>query len=334
MNWLRSRFWMISVAGWLVAIALLASAAVTAIGANRLIDDALVEQLPVEVQRQLTSMMSQVEQAERKPGKKTDEGPGTAKILENNLFCPTCEPEVDEDETPEDAEPGGEGEVDMENLVESELPYTLAATMEADVPRFSIAVLVEQDSRTTRPLSPGDELQDGVSIERVERARVILRNKNRLEYIDVAGAAPRKKKSKSKARKNVKKETKRKKRKNSRAIEGAEEAVNCKGNTCTVDKRFRDKILANPALLAKQARVIPAIRDGETRGFKFYGIRSGSLPKLFGLKNGDMVTSINGTEMRSYDEVLGLYNRLRRSNHITVGIERNGKKMTKEVNFE
>lgn len=330
MTWLRSRFWMISVAGWLIAAALLASALVTTVGASMLIDDALVEQLPVEVQRQLTAMMSRVEQSPKSKGS-AQEGPLTAKILENNLFCPTCVPEEEEPEL--QPEEGEEGEISPE-LVQSELPYSLAATMEADIPRYSIAVLVEQDSRTTRPLSPGDEVQDGVTIERVERARVILRNNNRLEYIDVEGAAPSKRRKSKKNKKRKSKPTKSKPRKNSRAIDGAAEAVNCKGNTCTVDKKFRDKILANPALLAKQARVIPAIRDGETRGFKFYGIRSGSLPKLFGLKNGDMVTSINGTEMRSYDEVLGLYNRLRRANHITVGVERNGKKMTKEVNFE
>ena len=330
MTLLKSRFWIVRLLGWGCAVAFLTSATVTTMGAQLLIDDALVEKLPEEVQRQLTAMMSQ--SAKSRTGTESTEGSQTGSILlSHNLFCPTCKPVA---ETPEEE---GEGEEEVEGpvsdeLVPSELPYTLAATMEADDPRYSIAVLVESETRATRPLSPGDEVQDNVILERVERARVILRNGRQLEYIDANGTPPPKR---SVRKKDEKEEPKRRvRRRSSREIEGAEEAINCKGDTCTVDKAFRDKIISNPALLAKQARVVPAVRDGETRGFKFYGIRNGSLPKLFGLNNGDLITSINGAELRSYDEVLGLYNKLRRANHITVGVERNGKQITKEVNFE
>lgn len=333
MTFLRSYFWILLVAAWITAVGFLTSAAVTSLGARYLIDDASIKKLPQEVELQLAVMASQAPKAGEKGGDKGELEIKSREILASmNLFCPTCKAKEEEPEPVEEAEP--EEEEESDELLPSSLPYTLAATMEADRPRYSIAVLVHTETRSTQPLSPGDELQEGVVIDSVGRARVILRNQGKLEYIDVNGTPPPPRQNKKPKRSTPKKKKpKRKKRRNPRAIEGAAEAIDCRGNTCTVDKSFRDKIIANPALLAKQARVIPAIRDGETRGFKFYGIRNGSLPKLLGVKNGDLITSINGSQLRNYDEVLGLYNKLRRANHISVGIERNGKQVTKEVNF-
>ena len=76
---------------------------------------------------------------------------------------------------------------------------------------------------------------------------------------------------------------------------------------CTVERSFVNKVVANPALLAKQARVVPSRKNGETRGYKLYGIRRGTLPKLLGFRNGDMIAEINGHQLTSIDEAMSLY---------------------------
>ncbi|MFY0540176.1 hypothetical protein [Nannocystis pusilla] len=43
-----------------------------------------------------------------------------------------------------------------------------------------------------------------------------------------------------------------------------------------------------------EAHILPSIKDGQPRGLKFYGIRPSSLPGLLGLKNGDLLTRLNG----------------------------------------
>ena len=123
---------------------------------------------------------------------------------------------------------------------------------------------------------------------------------------------------------------------NSRAIPGAEEAIACtqsEPRECTVDKAFVEQVLANPALLSKQARVIPAIREGETRGFKFYGIRPGSLPKLIGMKNGDMVTRVNGEALTSLDDAMELYTKLKTAKTIQLSIDRKGQSLAITLRF-
>lgn len=118
-------------------------------------------------------------------------------------------------------------------------------------------------------------------------------------------------------------------RPSSREIEGAAEAVLCTEPApgridCTIERAFIDTLLANPALLAKQARVVPRMRDGDYDGFKLYGIRSGSLPKLLGMKNGDAIIEINGTPLGAMDEVLELYTSLRKETRFLVELERKG----------
>ncbi len=89
--------------------------------------------------------------------------------------------------------------------------------------------------------------------------------------------------------------------------EAAAAAIRCGAEKCTVDRDFVRKALAEPSLLARQARVVPAIKDGVSSGFKLYGIRRTSLPKLFGMKNGDLVTAVNGSPIRSLDQAMAAY---------------------------
>jgi general secretion pathway protein C len=332
---LHTHFWLVKLVGISAALAILASAATTHFGVQRLIDDdsiAAIASDRIPEGQELAVPGDAGRTGAAKPATPDSAGKGLEYLAKNNYFCPKCVPT---------AESTGEGVVaDAEltpglpppdpGVVRSSLPYQLVATMESDRPRDSIAVLFHLEHKTSHAHSPGEKIEADVKLKKVERARVILENKGRLEYIDtitppappaaepVAPPAPvEEEKTAAKSE-----------------IPGADEAIKCNGNTCTVSKAFRDQLIANPALLSKQARVIPAMRDGETRGFKFYGIRPGSLPKLFGMKNGDMITAVNGQELKSADEVLGLYTKLRRASRITVSVESRGVVEEKEVIFE
>lgn len=242
-------------------------------------------------------------------------------IVKHNLFCPTCAPVEEVDPTNQPLRPGE---------IKSSLPLQLLATMEADDPLYSLATIRDTENETLGPYAVKDEVRPGVSIHEVGRGRVVIRNGAQLEYIEMGDEPPPA--PKTSAAKAPKADDKKKKNKN--AIDGADEAIECSGENCTVDREFVEKILNNPGLLAKQARVVPAIKDGETKGFKFYGIRPGSLPKLLGLKNGDLLTNVNGNELTSLDQAMGLYTKLRRASHLSVTIERKGKTIQKEVDIK
>ena len=249
-----------------------------------------------------------------------------------NIFCPTCVPVV---ETPAADAPVDLGRPDgiQPGEVKSSLALQLLATMESTEPDLSLATIYDADAQITGAYRRGNAVRSGVVIVGVDTGLVHLRNGAQLEYITVddeavaaarPSAAPEKKDKKDKPKKKSK-----------YAIDGADEAINCPDeNTCVVDRAFVEQLMANPAMLAKQARIVPSQRDGETQGFKFYGIRRGSLPKLLGLKNGDMLTEVNGEEIRSVDKAMALAMKLRRASNLSVTLVRKGKPVTKEIQIQ
>ena len=248
-------------------------------------------------------------------------------LVTGNIFCPTCAPPVEE-ASPEATLNGGPlrpGEV------KSKLPLMLLATMESDDPNYSMATILHTDTNTLGPYSPNEMVRAGVVVSRVETGRVVFRNGAQMEYIELGAPPPPVTATASPV---VPAPTPPKK--NSRAIEGAAEAISCDADfaSCTVDKAFVEKLLTNPAQLTKQARIVPAVRDGQTKGYKFYGIRPGSLPKLLGMKNGDLLTSVNGHQIESLDQAMDLYNKLRRASHLSVTLERKGQAVQKEIDIK
>ena len=111
---------------------------------------------------------------------------------------------------------------------------------------------------------------------------------------------------------------------------GAEQAVACtEEHRCTLDRKYVEEMLADPASLTTQMRVMPSLRDGVVRGFKLYGIRPGSLPKLLGFRNGDLLVSVNGVALNGIDGAMGTVRQLRRVDSLAVELERKGERMIK-----
>jgi type II secretory pathway component PulC len=66
-------------------------------------------------------------------------------------------------------------------------------------------------------------------------------------------------------------------------------------------------LLADPSQLARTARVIPTKRDGQTVGFKIFGVRRASLLASVGFKNGDIVETVAGTPLATVEQALQAY---------------------------
>jgi hypothetical protein len=109
------------------------------------------------------------------------------------------------------------------------------------------------------------------------------------------------------------------------------DSVVCETGKCSFSRQAFEVLLVNPASLAKSARVVPAVRDGQTQGFKLFGIRPDSVPKALGLENGDLLLEVNGNPLASLDQTLELYTKLRDASTFNLLIERKGKRHTLEL---
>jgi general secretion pathway protein C len=113
--------------------------------------------------------------------------------------------------------------------------------------------------------------------------------------------------------------------------EGIEKISDTKFN---IQRDLVDKVLANQGAIMKTARVIPHEEDGRVVGVRLYGIRRNSLLGRLGIRNGDMLRTINGFDMTSPDSALEAYTRLRTADKLTLAVKRQNNDMTIEYNIE
>jgi hypothetical protein len=99
----------------------------------------------------------------------------------------------------------------------------------------------------------------------------------------------------------------RRRREHSKDIVRHELEANCHLDghwVCTIDRAELLRLLEDPTTMARQARVVPSKKDGQIVGLKFYGIRTGSLPKALHLQNGDLLVSIDGIPATDLQELV------------------------------
>jgi general secretion pathway protein C len=261
-----------------------------------------------------------------------------ATLLGRSPFCPECmdapppPPPVD---ALEHFAPYGEGG-SLDRLLHpgepaTTLPLRLVATMEAEAPGRSIAT-IRHDTRGIGVFARGDEIVPDVEVVRVGHGIVHLRNHETVEYLALRppqAKAPAKKKTAKK--KTAKKKTA---KKNRYAIEGADEAIQCTRRLdCRIDRAFVEKLIAQPALLTRQGRMLPYKKGGTMHGYRLLGARRGTVPYLLGMRSGDVLTAVNGQPLGGPDGALGLYAKLRHASHLDLAILRKGKQLTMSLDI-
>lgn len=94
-------------------------------------------------------------------------------------------------------------------------------------------------------------------------------------------------------------------------------------NEFVVPRAEVDSAMENMSQLFTQIRAVPHFEGGQSVGFRLFAIRRGSLFDRIGLKNGDIIRSINGTEMTDPSKALALMQELRNVGSLEVDITRN-----------
>lgn len=81
--------------------------------------------------------------------------------------------------------------------------------------------------------------------------------------------------------------------------------------------------LANLPRLLSQARAVPYFRNGQSVGMRLFAIRRGSLYEKLGLKNGDILKSVNDSSLSDPAQALKLFEQLKSERSIYLTVERN-----------
>ncbi len=195
---------------------------------------------------------------------------------------------------------GGEG------VVKSELHVKLLGTIVARPETLSSALIVDNDTKDLpKAYSVGHKLYDRMVVS-IEKNRVGLqKGDGTIEYLTMgdatlASVVP--------------------------SDEGGDEGVAQSGeNKFTVAKDLFDKNINDLESLSKMGRaLLHRGPDGEYDGYRLSAIRKGSLPDQLGIKNGDIIQSVNGQPLNSMQAAMESYNTMKTQQNFCFTISRRG----------
>ena len=242
-------------------------------------------------------------------------------ILKRNIFCSTCPPILDEPH-PDGGVAEGTGATEA---VKTQLPLALMAIMYAPPPngiKWSIAVIRDTELKSIGPHPVGGKVHGATIIEILE-TRIYLDNAGKTEYLDLfekpAPPTPPAAAAASAAGGT-----------DPLSIEMDKGIKKTGENSFEIQRGTLESVLGNMSLLSRSARIVPEMRDGKAAGFRLYAVKPDGPFAKIGMQNGDVISSINGLEITSPEKALEVYAKLKSASHLSLGMESNGKKITKD----
>lgn len=198
---------------------------------------------------------------------------------------------------------GGAGE----GVVKSELHCKLLGTIVARPETLSSALIVDNDTKELpKAYSIGHKLYDRTVISIAKDRVGLQKGDGTVEYLTMGDGVI-----------------------TTASDDGAaagDEGVSQTGeNKYAVSKDLFDKNINDLESLSKMGRaLLHRGPDGDYDGYRLSAIRKGSLPDQLGIKNGDIIQSVNGTPLNSMQGAMEAYNTMKSQNSFCFTVSRRG----------
>jgi type II secretion system protein C len=201
----------------------------------------------------------------------------------------------------------------------SDLPVTLVGTMVADPAEYSVA-FIREDGKETGSFGISDSLLDAVIIG-IEQDRVKVRRSNRSEEFITMDEERREKKPERRASSNA---------------DDDEEGIEKVGeNKFVVSRDLLDKYINDIESISRMGRaLLHRGPDGEFDGYRLSAIRRNTLADKLGIRNGDVVHSVNGQSLNSVQSAMEAYQTMTSENAFSFEVTRRGQKVDLDYSVE
>jgi general secretion pathway protein C len=194
----------------------------------------------------------------------------------------------------------------------SQLPIELLGTIVHFNPKLSIATVNLKNKNVSMSYKVDEEIEAMAKVIKIERKKLTFMNLNnrRLEYVEIPEDA---------------------------LLQFGLQASSAPQSTGLIEQRGKfefsmkrsdfEEQTKNLSSLLQQARMEPVFApDGiGVEGFRFVNIQPGSIYEKLGFKMGDMIRSVNGEAVNSPTKAMEMYNLLKTSNNVQLGVEREGR---------
>jgi general secretion pathway protein C len=101
--------------------------------------------------------------------------------------------------------------------------------------------------------------------------------------------------------------------------------------TYSVGRNLVQENLNDLAAVMSKVRVEPYFSGGKPEGFRISQIQSGSFISSMGFQSGDIIKSVNGREIATAEDAMGLYEAMKGGSFFRVGIMRDGSPKTIQI---
>lgn len=204
----------------------------------------------------------------------------------------------------------------------------------------SLAAIVGTDRKAS--LHYGGTEVEGSKIRAIHSDAVVLQSKSglcRLAMFQVEGAA-KKPVFRPATKPDRKKKTRPKKGATADRNAGLSEGEMAEGIDRVDDRNFNlsrsmlNKVLDNAGKIIGIAAVAPKLENGRSIGMEIRGVQPNTLLTKIGIKNGDILESVNGESLSNPDAALGAYTTLRTADKFTLSVRREGQSMMINYNLQ
>jgi general secretion pathway protein C len=210
--------------------------------------------------------------------------------------------------------------INVDNLKKTDLNLKLWGTVTGQ-DRKAYAVIEDTKTRKQELYRVGDSIQDA-TVKLILRQKVVLSVSDRDEILGMEeiGAAKKGGESPRVARKAA----------------GAppKMPVSSYPRQLTLKSDQIESALENLDQLMDQARIRPHIEDGKPSGISITGIKPNTIFRKMRLRNGDIITGVNGDPIETVDDAMKIFGDLSSSPEVQVEIKRRGRKRVLNYKIE
>jgi general secretion pathway protein C len=234
-----------------------------------------------------------------------------AVVLARDIFCSACPVAGQEGSLPMAA--GGPQR--------TSLPLVLVAVIHSPPPgqRWSAALVRDTTDNALQALRVGGTVLSA-TITEIHETRVTLESGGKAEYLDLLDPPPPRATAMAPPRTGAAADP---------LGQEMERGIRKTGeHSYEIQRATLESVLGNVNLLVRSARVLPEVRDGKAAGLRLVAVQAQGPLARIGMQAGDLLSSINGLELTSMEKSLEVYSKVRSASHLSLGLERNGKKLT------
>lgn len=255
-------------------------------------------------------MAANVERPPRKPPvRRTSNEDYLKGILCRNLFDPAKVGQCDIGK-PEEPTPGE---------AVTELNVTLLGTLVAEPAAFSSALIQEEGETRAVGYSLHDKIHDAEIIAIEKKLVRLRRGDGKEEVLRMDEDAPKPAPNRPAAKDDS----------------GDDEVSKVGDNEFEIDGDTLDKYLSDLEGLSRMGRaLLHRGPDGEFDGYRLSAIRRNTIADKLGIRNGDIVHSVNGKPLNSMTSAMDAYNTMQNEKAFSFEVTRRGQKMTMQYSVK